>query len=459
MLDSLAESVIVSLTGSLLGLLAAHCLLSALTVLSPVHFDQFGDLRIDGTVLWFVLGLALLNVLLFGLLPAFFASRVDLNSAIRESAGGCDRSRMFSTRSVLVAAEVALAAGLLVTAGLLLKSLLLLRSVDTGFDTRHLITATLPLPEASYGAPARRQALVNALSDRLGHLPGVESAGFTNSMALAGMFMMSADFNIDGAHPDKPPEANFVAVTPGYFHSAGMPLLAGRYFTETDEQHGEGALLNEAAAQRFFGSPRAALGHRISDEFCKTCPILGVVGNLRNFGLKQAAEPEFYVPLANMPCPALDIAVRTYASPAPLIAPVRAAITEVAPTLALDHIQTMQDVVADYVAEPRFNAVLVAVFAALALLLSAIGVFGVTAYWVAQRTREIGLRMALGAEAGRVLRMVLRQSLLAGGSGVVAGVGLALIVTSYSAASSLASRPVTRPPLWESVWRCWPWCC
>lgn len=164
-------------------------------------------------------------------------------------------------------------------------------------------------------------------------------------------------------------------------------------------------------------------------EFAKSCEIAGVARNLKNFGLTKESVPELYGSLMNMPCPALDIAVRTYSDPAYLVSSVRSAISSVAPDLAMERVRTMEDVLGEHVAEPRFNAALVGLFAVLALVLAAIGVFGVTAYWVTQRTREIGLRMALGAESGRVLRMVLRQALLAGGAGVMAGVGLALVLT------------------------------
>jgi putative ABC transport system permease protein len=323
-----------------------------------------------------------------------------------------------------------LAAGLLVAAGLLLKSLVLLQSVPSGFEASHLITASLPLPETSYGTPARRQMLVDALTERLRNLPGVESVGLTNSMALAGSFMMSGDFTIAAAPPtDRPPEANLVAATPGYFHATGMALLAGRYLTDADARSGGAALVNEAAARRFFGSPQQAVGRYISGGVCKSCQIVGVVGNVRNFGLKNDSAPELYGPLSFLPCPTLDLAVRTYADPAHMLAAVRASISAVAPDIAIDRISTMPDVLREYVAEPRFHAVLVGLFAMLALLLAAIGVFGVTAFSVTQRTREIGLRMALGAKRETVLRMVLGQSLVAGGAGVAAGVGLALIVT------------------------------
>ena len=242
---------------------------------------------------------------------------------------------------------------MLATAGLLLKSLVLLRNVDTGFETRRLITAMLPLPETSYGTPVRRQSLVDALTERLQHLPGVESTGFTNSMALAGMFMMSGDFTIEGMpRTDPAPEANLVAASAGYFHATGMPLLAGRYFTDAEALKGEAALVNEAAARKFFGGPQQAVGHRINSDFCNLVPDRGGRG-----------QPEKLRPQERERTGNLHVAIQ-HALPGArhrgadvlrsqvLDSAVRAAISAVAPDLALERIRSMREVLGEHVAYP-----------------------------------------------------------------------------------------------------------
>ena len=428
--DSLLESLRISVAGSVLSLLVAHWLLKVLALVSPVHFDRIADLRMDGSVLLFVFSLSIVNTFLFGLLPAISGSRTDLNSAMKKSTSAGTGQGMFSARQVVVMTEVALASALLVGAGLLIKSFVRLSGVDTGFEKRHLIAASLPLSETKYGTPARRQALVDALTERLLRMPGVDSVGFTNSMALAANFMFSGYFDIEGRAPaEQRPAANLVAATSDYFRAAGIPLIAGRYFTADEAQRGEAVLINEAAAKRFFGSSEQALGRRIKGDRCKSCPIVGVIGNIRNFGLKNETVPELYLGLSALPCPSLDLVVRTQSDALRLLLNVRAEVLGIAPDIAIDSVRTIEDVLATQTAQPRFNAIVIGLFAAIALLLATVGVFGVAAAWVGQRTREIGIRMALGAQRQDVMGMILRQALLVGAGGVAVGAAGALVAT------------------------------
>jgi putative ABC transport system permease protein len=450
--DSLKESLQVSVAASILALIISHWLVRVLALMSPVHFDKIADMQIDGSVLFFVLLLSVVNTLLFGLLPAISGSRTDLNSAMKKSPSGESGRGMFTARRIIVITEIALALTLLVGASLLIKSFVLLTGVDTGFEKHHLITASLPLPETRYPTAASRQALVDALTEKLERLPGVEGVGFTNSMALAANFMFSGYFEIEGRpSTEQKPTANFVAATPDYFRAAGIPLIAGRYLTSGEALRGDAVLINQAGAKRFFAGPAQALGRHIKGDRCKSCPIVGVIGNLKNFGLKYETAPELYFGLSSLPAESLDLVVRTTSDPSPFLGAVRQEILTVAPDLAIDRINTIEDIVAGQTAQPRFNAIVIGLFAGLALLLATIGVFGVASAWVGQRTREIGVRMALGAQQRDVRNMILRQALFVGGAGAAIGTAGALFATRLLRALLFGVGPADPPTFVSAI--------
>jgi putative ABC transport system permease protein len=422
--EAIAESAIVSCAGGILGLVLATWILKALPLVSPVQFQGIADMAVDARVLLFTFLVSALAATLSGLLPGLAAARGALVPAMARVVAG---RNTLAARYVLVVAEVALAVVLLSGAGLLLRSFILLRGVETGFDAAHLIAAELPVPKARYDAPAARQALTDTLTERLSRLPGIEAVGMTNSMALAGTFMLSSDFSIEGRPEAKPdPQANVVGATSGYYRATGMLLVAGRVYTDAEAGRGV-AMINEAAAKRHFPAGDA-VGHRIRVMGCRSCEITGVVRNIRNFGLKAEPVPEIYIPLAYSPAPVLGLALHTRGDPGPLVPSIRAELAQAAPDMPLDRIRTMADVVASHTSQDRFNAMVLSAFAGLAVLLAAIGVFAVTAYSVAQRTPEIGVRMVLGALPHEVLGMVLRRALALGLAGACLGAAGALVV-------------------------------
>ena len=437
--QSLTESLLLALLAGGVGLALTPFFTRVLLSLSPKGFVLPQRVGLDPVVLSFGLAAALLVALLSGLLPAMQALRTNLSESLKEGgrAGGAGLSRQ-RARSCLVIAEVAVALVLLAGAGVMLRSFLRLRVVDSGFRTDHLLTARLFLPAARYGEARQKTSFHRDLLERVRALPGVESAAAGNCLPLISDFGRA--FTI-GGRPIPPPgqwlSASYRSVTPEYFRTLGIPILRGRAFTDQDHADAPGvAIVNQTLARQQWpnGDP---IGQQINLERPERQhawrTIVGVAGDVRHRGPDANYSVEVYAPYYQMPEAAATLAVRSASDPAGLAVGVRAALRAADPNLPPGQIRTMEQLVAesDSLSSRRSLMVLLGAFAVLAVLLAGVGVYGVISYSVAQRRQEIGLRMALGAQRGDVLRLVIRQALGLALAGVAIGAGLALALTRF----------------------------
>jgi len=415
----LTESTVLCAAGAALGLPLAVWALRAMVHLYPGRIPRLESLSPEPVVFAFAAGLALVSAVLSGAAPAWRYSRPDLQQVLKGSAGpGGRRGAHF--RGLLTGGQIAASLVLLIGAGLLLRSFLLLRAVDPGFERHNLLTAHLVLDNKNYAGAAEQAAFVTRLLERLNALPAIELAGATNSLPLAFNMLLSVTMTIEG-HPElgENAEADCRSVTPNFLQTMGIGLWAGRYLQPADSAPGGGVLVNRAFARQYFGDRNPVGRHLRFGPEERT--IVGVVPDIRELGLAHKPIPAVYLPFDRQPGPFVDLAVRTTGDPKLLVNAVRAALRGVDPNQPLGKVAPMTDVMQEAVAKPRWYATLVGSFAGLALLLAAVGIYGVVAYAVGQRTNEIGIRMALGAERGDILRMVLVGGLRAPVCGAVAG--------------------------------------
>jgi len=459
----LTESLVLAAIGGAAGVALAAAALRALIAISPGNLPRLETAGMDGRVLAATLLVSLVTGITFGLVPAVQASRSDLTGSLREgergSTVGAGRHRL---RRLLMASELALALVLLVGAGLMVRTFVALRRFDPGFDSRRVVTAVVSLKGSRSEAPARRLAFYREVLDRVRALPGVVSASAINHLPLAGD-VWGFPFQIEGQPPSAPgesPSAAFRVVLPGYFQAMGLPLVRGRDFTDDDRLGTPGAVIvNEWLAQRYW--PGAdPIGKRMTlDDLDKNPEWLTVVGVARNAARgKWAAAPdeEMYLPLQQSrlylereggPFSFLTLVARTSTDqPAALGPSLRTAVWSVDGNVAVSEVQTMEQVVAGATASPRFYLLLLGSFAAAALVLAALGIYGVMSYSVAQRRNEIGIRMALGARPADVMRLVMNEAAGVVALGAAAGLVVALLVTRMMGAllyGVAATDPVT----------------
>jgi putative ABC transport system permease protein len=452
----LTESLLLGLAGGALGLLLAVWGVDALVSLGP-NVPRLAEIGIDRAVLIFTFALAILTSVIFGLVPALQSSKTDLNETLKESgrsATGSARRRVLGNSLVVV--EVALSFVLLAGAGLMINSLLRLQRVNPGFRTDHILTMQISLPPAKYAQdrPELTAGFFQQLTERVKTLPGVEAASVTSALPLTNSGWGKLFTLEDRPAPkslDEVPNVQYRQVSPDYFSTLAIPILKGRPFSERDTRDAlPVAVINETLARRFFadadpsgkrlylGPPEELVPPGILPPGFRFqhFTIIGVIGDVRHNGLNQPLAPEIYTlheqelasKFAN-PSGSMYLAVRTAAEPSSLVGAIRHEVQELDREQPIADIATMEELLATSLSQSRFSTLLLGVFAGVALILAAVGIYGVMAYSVAQRTHEIGIRVALGAQAGDVLRLVIRQGLTLAILGVAIGLGAALTMT------------------------------
>jgi putative ABC transport system permease protein len=445
----LTETAILGVLGGAMGLLLAIWGVDALVSLEPAGIPRLSEVRIDATVVVFTMALSIATGLLFGLVPAFQSTSTTLSSTLKEAGRGALATRGGATmRGALVIGEMALAVMLLAGAGLLIRSFSRLAAVDPGFHAGQALTFELSLPDSRYEEEARQIAFFDQLLPRLHAIPGVQSAAAVMILPLAGSnFVLS--FQVAGRPPVPPsqqPAMEIRVATPDYFDTIGIPLKRGRLFTDDDRMGSpQVVLITESAARQYFPN-EDPLGKKITLGWGRGSgkpraggEVVGIVGDTKDAGLDEVDPPQLYMPYRQWPVQSMAIVLKTALPPTSLAPAARQAVYATDASMPVANVRTLDQILARSISQPRFYTTLLAIFAAVALVLAAIGIFGVLSYGVAQRTREIGIRMALGAQERTVLGLVVRQAMLLAGAGVAAGVVLALGLSRALVAKMLFS--------------------
>jgi predicted permease len=433
----LTESVLLSAVSGALGLLLAVWGLALLRRLNPSNIPRLASIGVDGRVLAFTTAVAVLTGILFGLAPALRSSRVTLSETLKEGGrslvGGHHR-----LRNLLVVAEIALSLVLLIGAGLLIRSFIRVQQVEPGFASRNLLSLRLALVGPAYSEESRRASFYQQLWERIRRLPGIEAAGGVSVLPLGGVSWGSITIEgYDAASGQGMIQADQRAASVGYFETMKIPLIRGRFFTEQDTKESARVVIVDENMARTYWPNTDPLSKRLkqggADSTAPWLTVVGVVGNVKQYALETDSRVALYVPHLQSGAGSLSVAVRTTVDPLGMAAAVTREARALDPNLPLYDVKTMEQWLSESLARRRFAMLMLGLFAVIALLLASVGIYGVMSYTVAQRTREIGIRVALGAKTRDVLRLIVRQGMSLAGIGIGLGLVAAIAATRLMA--------------------------
>jgi putative ABC transport system permease protein len=449
----LTESMLLALIGGSVGLLLALWGVDILVALAPESLQSIKGVGMDGRVLGFTFAVSVVTGILFGLVPALQASKPDMNESLKEGGRSSSDSRRNRFRSILVVSEVALSLVLLICAGLMVMSFSRLLQVNPGFNPDNVLTMGLSLPDVKYRQPEQWSAFNRQVLDKISALPGIQSSGAITNLPFGDGNMMLTFRRADGPPmlPSEQPATIFHANSPGYFQTMGIPLLKGRDFTERDTTEAPAVLIiNEAMARLHFAN-EDPIGKSMIVGYGDPIPreIIGIVGDVKHAGLANDSRAETYSPISQTPFPFITLVVRSTADTASLLTAIRREVQAVDKDQPLANVRTMSERISNTIAQPRFYTLLLSIFAIVALLLAAVGIYGVISYSVTQRTREIGIRMALGANQRNIVKLVVGQGMMPAITGVAIGLAASFFLTRWMA--SLLFAVSTTDPLTFAV--------